>query len=277
MRVLVVDGSNLIWRAYAALPKLSTRSGHPTGATFGFMRTVFSHCNRFEATEGIVAFDVIGSSSRRRQIDPLYKGDRLREDMSDFFVQWDDTKELLERASFTVLESKEREADDLIYSVVKGLVGDERVEAIRVLSADHDLMQCLLDDRVELIRPIPKKGEEIWTRSKVIREIGIEPERLPELWALCGDPGDCIPSVLGRMKALEVLRSGSLESYVQHCDNKADSARILVNLALVRAQDWYQPWKLQPIRWTGATETFQRLEFASILKKLGVENGVVTA
>jgi 5'-3' exonuclease len=253
------------------MPKLSTSDGVSTGAIFGFVRSLWSQVDKFKATHGFVMFDVVGSSSRRRDIDPGYKADRTkREFKNDFLSQWSTIHELVESAGFTIVEEPKWEADDIICSYAESISERSSVEKIRVYSTDHDLLQCLVNDRIEIIKPA-FKGEEIWDRSRVVREYGMFPERLPELWTLCGDPGDCVPSIVGMMQARHILSQSSLDDYIKYCDTETRQ-RVEKNWQLVRRVLYPKLPELEtPINWFGAIETFKQLEFKSFLKKLGAE------
>lgn len=272
MRVLIVDGNNLLWRSYEALPKFRTSKGHPTGASYGFVRSLWSQVDKFKATHGVIAFDAAGSNAVRRKIDPKYKSDRDVTLDRDFLIQQDDVRRICQSAGFTVLQDSVCEADDLVGAVIDHVLKDDRLEAVRILSVDHDMMQCLVDDRIELLRPVPQKGDEYWTRTKVIRTFGIEPSRLPELWALCGDPGDCVPSIFGRMHAEEILQGyGSLEAYVRslsQSSEKKDADRIRKNFQLVKRIEWYGQYTLGRIHWEDARSEFMEFEFKSFLKRI---------
>ncbi len=264
-RVLVVDGSNLIWRTWFALPKFTTSYGRPTGATFGFIRTVQSQMKKFRADMGVIAFDVRGSSDFRKKLDPNYKVDRVYEDTPSFFDQWEDTKEICKLAGFTVLEDKGYEADDIICTIAEQLSFWDHIEAIRILSVDHDLLQCLVHDKIELLRQVPQKGDDVWSRRRVIREIGLEPERLPELWALIGDPGDCVPSIMSQMQALEYLKTSTVNDDPQLTETGQKIAR---NYTLVKSRNWTDSWGIKEVDWEGARCEFERLEMRSFIKNL---------
>ncbi len=196
-RCLLVDGHGLLYRAFFALPVMTTRDGRHTNALFGFVRMLNQLRRDWQPSHVAVLFDA-GLPEHRMTRLPDYKAQRpampptLRE-------QIDYIRDYLDTIGVPVASVDGEEADDVAATLVTRLlcdkdntssVGDE----ILIASSDKDLFQ-LVNDRVSLVSPA---GQSVRIDvGHVIRKTGVPPERIVAWLALIGDTADNIPGVPG--------------------------------------------------------------------------------
>jgi len=198
-RILVIDGTNLFYRAYHGLIHQQFQfDGHPTWAVFGLLNTIASSIKIVQPTHVLVAFDY-GKSAYRREIYPEYKAGRHDAtpfiDFEDVNNQLQQSQHLLKSLGLQVWQEKGIEADDIIATVVDRY--ESEVDEIVILTGDKDLRQ-LISRKTYVIHPsLGKKAEERWDYDRVADHYGVVPERLIEIWALSGDKADNIPGIKG--------------------------------------------------------------------------------
>lgn len=204
-RVLLVDASPYIFRAYFALPgTLVDRAGRPSNAVYGFGSFLLRLLADEAPTHMAVAFDRSLTSSFRNELYPAYKQQRATPP-AELEAQLDDCQALAGALGAAVLADERYEADDLIATLC------HRLEvAATVVTSDKDLAQ-LVDERIDWLDP--ERGVR-YRPADVRRRFGVEPARIPDLLGLAGDPVDNIPGVrgIGTRTALALLAIfGSLE------------------------------------------------------------------
>jgi DNA polymerase-1 len=219
-RLVVIDGSNSIYRAFFAIPNLRAPDGSPTNAAYGFV-TMLAKVLREEApTHVAVASDPRGGGFRR-EIYPEYKAGRDKQP-EDLTAQLPLIQELCAAFGVPMLLAPDFEADDVIASLVANAPeGGE----VCIVSTDKDLMQ-LVRPGVELLDST--KGRRI-DEAAVEERFGVPPSMLLDVRALVGDPSDNIPGVkgIGEKGAAKLIREfGSLDALLASADEvKAKRAR----------------------------------------------------
>jgi DNA polymerase-1 len=213
MRVYLIDGYSLLYRAFYALPQsIATSSGLPTNALYGFTSMVLKLLD-FEEEEEEVGIGVVwdgGMPAFRVEIFPEYKANRssMPEELR---VQLDHLDEILEAMNIPAIRAEGFEADDALATLSKRVPED--VE-LYIVTGDQDAMQ-LVDGRVKVLRTTRGVSEtKTYGREEVIEDYGVTPEQIPDYKALVGDPSDNIPGVrgIGPKGAASLLREfGSVE------------------------------------------------------------------
>ncbi len=210
-KLLLVDASSSIYRAFFALPPLANARGVPTHATLGFT-TMLQKVLREEHPDRVVVVWDSPGRKRRHEVYPEYKAQR--EAMPDDLRQqipW--IRRIVEAYRIPALAHPGEEADDVIATLARRALAEGLDVAI--VSSDRDLYQ-LVSERVTIVdtardrRLGPKEVEE---------RFGVPPARMLELRALIGDSSDNIPGVrgIGEKGAAELLRSwGSLDALLDH-------------------------------------------------------------
>ncbi len=205
-RLLLIDGSGYIFRAYFALPPLTDKIGTPVGAVFGFCNMLFKLAQDRPGDQMIVVFDK-GSHSFRNDMYDQYKANR-DEPPEDLRPQFPLVRDAANAFGVPVVELEGYEADDIIATYAKQAAADGR--PVTIVSSDKDLMQ-LIGDGIEMFDPM--KSKEIGP-DEVMEKFGVLPNKVRDVLALTGDTSDNVPGVpkIGPKTAAQLLEEfGDLE------------------------------------------------------------------
>ena len=206
MRLVLVDGSGFIFRAFHALPPMTDPRGVPVNAVFGFTNMLAKLLKEHAGTHLAVIFDAGRTTFRNRLFDE-YKAHRPAPP-DDLVPQFALIRDATAAFGAPAIELADWEADDLIASYARAAV--EAGGTVTIVSSDKDLMQ-LIRPGVLMLDPI--KGRTIDTDA-VIEKFGVTPDKLVEAQALMGDSIDNVPGVpgIGPKTAAQLIGEfGSLE------------------------------------------------------------------
>lgn len=213
---LLVDGFNLAYRCFYALPELTRTDGFPTGALHGWVKSLWKLADQEKPEATLVFFD-LGGSQDRLALHPEYKAQR--EEMPEALVRQLPVIKALTRAMGLVgIEQDGVESDDLLASQAVALA--KAGHDVIIVSSDKDFAQ-LVDDRIKIMLPPPtanpKLGWRLMDAAGVVEKFGVPPAKIAEYLALVGDSSDNIPGVGGvgpktAVKWLELC--GSLEGVI---------------------------------------------------------------
>ncbi|HWB50462.1 MAG TPA: DNA polymerase I [Stellaceae bacterium] len=209
--VYLVDGSGYIFRAYHALPPLNRSDGTPTSAVLGFSNMLAKLLAETECDHIAVIFDHSGSSFRH-QIYDQYKANR-NEPPDDLKPQFKLVRDATKAFGVCCIEAANYEADDLIATYAREAAQAGAI--VTIVSSDKDMMQ-LVRDRVTMLDPI--KNRPIGA-AEVRERFGVDPDKVIEVQALCGDSVDNVPGVpgIGVKTASELINTyGNLENLLEH-------------------------------------------------------------
>jgi DNA polymerase I len=217
MRVYLIDGYSLLYRAFYALPQsIATTSGLPTNALYGFTSMVLKLLDSEEEVGLGVVWDA-GIPAFRLEVFPEYKAHRSA--MPDELrVQLDHLDEILEAMNIPAIRAEGFEADDALATLSKQV--PDGIELF-IVTGDQDAMQ-LVDGPVRVLRTTRGVSEtKTYGRQEVIEEYGVTPEQIPDYKALVGDPSDNIPGVrgIGPKGAANLLQEfDSVQGIYDHLD-----------------------------------------------------------
>ena len=213
-RIFVIDGSSYLYRAYHAMPPLSTSTGRPTGAVKGVTNMLMNLKKDSEGSPIIVVFDAKGKTFRN-EIYSEYKANRPP--MPDELrLQLDPVKSICKAIGFPLLEIKGVEADDVIATITR-MAKDAEYKCV-VSSLDKDLMQLVEDPDTTLMNTMK---HEIFNEEKVFEKFGVKPNQIRDMLALVGDSSDNIPGVpkVGQKTAAKWLNEYSnLDGVIKNAD-----------------------------------------------------------
>src|SRR5918994_5419582 len=210
-RLVLVDGSGYVFRAFFALPPMTRPDGTPVNAVFGFANMLFKLMQERPQDDLVVVFDH-GSTSFRNQLYYRYKATR-DEPPDELVPQFALVREAARAFGLPVIDVEGYEADDLIAAYAKR--AREAGEPVVVVSSDKDLMQ-LVGDGVEMWDPMKQKSI---GREEVVERFGVGPELVRDALALIGDTSDNVPGVpgIGPKNAAQLLTEfGSLEGLLEN-------------------------------------------------------------
>src|SRR5579872_1769519 len=289
--LFLVDGNNLAYRAYFALPEeLATSEGFPTGALLGFTNMLFKLLSDYRPRGVAVAWDT--RPVHRAAISEDYKSDRrpmpdlLREQFPHF-------RPIVEAFGYRNLEFEGWEADDVIATLATR--ADAAGVRTCVVSTDRDAFQLVSENVVLMMTPRGVQEVNVYTPERVEARLGVPPEKVPDLIGLKGDTSDNIPGIpgIGDKTAAELMiRYGSLEGVLEHADElsparaknvaaHADQARASKVLATMRRDldidcDPSQ-LVLEPPDRSQLREMFRQFEFRGLLSRVDLLDEAVPA
>ena len=188
-KLLLIDGSGYIFRAFHALPPMTRPDGTPVNAVFGFTKMVMKLIDDLQPHSVAVIFDA-GRITFRNEIYPDYKANRS-EPPEELVPQFALVREATKALSLPLIEVPGYEADDIIATYAK-MANAENRDCL-IVSSDKDLMQ-LVRDGVSMLDPM--KGRPIGP-DEVMEKFGVAPDRVVDVQSLAGDSTDNVPGVPG--------------------------------------------------------------------------------
>ena len=186
-QIFLIDGSSYLYRAFHAMPPLTTSKGLPTGAIKGVANMLRNIKNNFPDAPIITIFDAKGKNFRHEILES-YKANRPP--MPDELIkQLDPLKKICNYMGAPVVEISGVEADDVIATLASEL---KSKHTVIISSLDKDLMQLVEDEKVLMMNTMT---DETFDSKKVREKFGVGPEQIIEYLALVGDSSDNIPGV----------------------------------------------------------------------------------
>ena len=211
--VILIDGSSYVYRAYHALPPLTTSSGHPTGAVRGVttmvMRILEDHPN---SPIGMI-FDAKGDTFRHEMYEE-YKANRPPMP-DDLRPQIQPIYDIVEALGIKIFVVDNVEADDVIGTLAKE--AEEKGIPTVISTGDKDLAQ-LVTKNIKLVNTMTN---EVLDQKGVEKKFGVLPDQIIDYLALVGDTSDNIPGVnkVGPKTAVNWLsKYGTVESIIEKSD-----------------------------------------------------------
>lgn len=205
--LVLVDGSNLLWRAAYGFPaRITTRDGRDVTGLFGFFALLRKALHELdEPVECLVVFDSETGWNGRRQDDSTYKQHRESMDFSPIDALADIQRGLSE-LGITWQESGDWEADDVIATCAVRA----RTRNVLIMSTDKDFYQLLDRPRIDQLNTARSADRRLITGLEVRERFGITPGQWCDYRALVGDPSDGIPGVrgIGPIRARRLLAGG---------------------------------------------------------------------
>lgn len=215
--LFLVDGNNLAYRAFFALPEeLATTEGFPTNALLGFTNMLFKLLVDYRPRGVAVAWDT--RPVHRVEISETYKIERRP--MPDLLrEQFPHLRPIVEAFGYRNLEFEGWEADDVIATLATR--ADAAGIRTCVVSTDRDAFQLCSQNVCLMMTPRGVSDVQVYTPERVEARYGIRPDQIPDFIGLKGDTSDNIPGIPGigdKTAAQLVAQYGSLEEVVEHVD-----------------------------------------------------------
>jgi DNA polymerase-1 len=209
--LVLIDGSSYLYRAFHALPPLTTSQGQPVGAIRGVVSMLKKLADSTEANRMVVVFDAPGKTFRD-DIFPEYKANR--EQMpDDLRAQIDPLHRIVEALGYPMLVIPGVEADDVIGTLAHRAA--ETGENVLISTGDKDLAQ-LVTERITLVNTM---SDSQLDPQGVVAKFGVPPERIIDFLALTGDSVDNVPGIpkCGPKTAAKWLNAyGTLDGVIEH-------------------------------------------------------------
>ena len=188
-KLILIDGSGFIFRAYHSLPPLTRKDGTPVGAVYGYVNMLSKLLEQMPATHIAVIFDA-ARKTFRNEIYPEYKAHRPPAP-DDLVPQFALVRQATEAMNLPAIELKNYEADDIIATYAKH-AKERQIETI-IISSDKDLMQ-LIGEHVYMYDAMKNKYIKA---EQVFEKFGVLPDKVIEVQALIGDSSDNVPGIAG--------------------------------------------------------------------------------
>jgi DNA polymerase I len=282
-RLMLLDTYGLVYRAFFALPSLTTTRGVPINAAYGFTMMLNKIVADERPTHVIAAFDK-GMPAERVAMYKEYKAQRVA--MPDELrSQFGLVRRILETYGIPIVEMEGQEADDVIATLARQATAV--AERTVVVTGDLDLLQIVNEHTMVLTtrRGITDLGR--YDPAAVRERFGLDPSQLPDYRGLKGDPSDNLPGVpgIGEKTATKLLQAaGSLDALVAQpilagspklqklIEDFGVQAQLCRAVSIVRADlplelDW------EASRYTAPSDAdlfrlYSELEFKTLLAKL---------
>jgi DNA polymerase-1 len=211
--VVLVDGSSYLFRAYHALPPLTTSKNHPTGAIKGVISMLRRLEQDFPGSKVVVVFDAKGKTFRHEMYEE-YKANRppMPDDLA---VQIEPIHEIVKAMGLPLLIVPGVEADDVIGTLAHEATS-KGIDVV-VSTGDKDMAQ-LVSDHVTLINTMTETAMD---RDGVVDKFGVSADQIVDYLALVGDKVDNIPGVnkCGPKTAVKWLQTyNDLDNLIEHAD-----------------------------------------------------------
>ncbi|MBV8063739.1 MAG: DNA polymerase I [Nevskia sp.] len=277
--LVLIDASGWLFRAYHALPPLTTARGEHTGAVLGFTNMLRKLFKDYAPEEIAVVFDAPGKTFR----DEIYTEYKATRDATpeDLNAQFPLIAEVVQAMGLPLLAIAGVEADDVIGT----LAAQARAagQEVLIVTSDKDLAQ-LVDDRISLLDTMKNRRMD---PAGVVEKFGVPPQRIIDYLALVGDTSDNVPGVplVGPKTAAEWLNQyGSLEALVaaaaevkgKRGENlRASLGQIPMSRQLVTIRCdvelplRYDQLKPKPADKARLEQLYRRFEFRRLLEELG--------
>ena len=212
-KLIIIDISNFIFRAFYAIRPLHAPDGTPVNAVYGVLSMLHNMIIKHRPTHIIIAKDT-KEGSFRKELYPEYKANRT-EPPEELIPQFGIVEELIHVLGIPEVRMARYEADDIIGSVATQWKNE--FEEILIASGDKDLMQ-FVDGPVKMLDTMKDK---VYEREDVKDKMGVYPEQIVDYLSLIGDSSDNIPGVpgIGPKGAQNLLEEyGTLEKVLAHVD-----------------------------------------------------------
>jgi len=287
-RLILIDAHSLIYRAFFALPPMSTTAGEVTNAVYGFT-SMLAIVLAGRPEYAVAAFDMGGPTFRTEEYAEYKAGRRAMPD--DLRPQIQRVREVLESFSIPIYGIPGFEADDIVGTLARQ--GEEMGMAVTIVSGDLDCLQCVTDAVDALV---PRRGITdtlTYGPAQVRQRYNLEPSQLIDYKALRGDTSDNIPGVpgVGEKTASQLIGEfGSIENLLANLDKlkpgrvrdaleaNADRVRLGKRLVTIR-RDVDVTLDLERSRWTrydadATRRKFDELEFRQLLARFPLPDSV---
>jgi DNA polymerase-1 len=284
--LFLVDGNNLAYRAFFALPEeLATTDGQPTNALLGFTNMLFKLLSDYRPKGVAAAWDSrpVHRAQAAKEGELVYK--EGRRPMPDLLAeQFPHFRPIVEAFGYRNLEFEGWEADDVIATLATR--ADTAGIKTCVVSTDRDAFQLCSENVSLMMTPRGVADVNVYTPERVEARYGVRPDQVADFIGLKGDTSDNIPGVPGigdKTAGQLVAQYGSLEAVIEHASElsparaknitqHAEQARLSKELATMRRDldidcDPGQLVLAPPDR-SQLKEIFRRFEFRNLLNRV---------
>ena len=210
-RLIIVDVSNFIFRAFFAIRPLHSPEGVPVNAVYGMFSMLLKLLSDHRPTHLFLARDTKGGSFRN-ELYVEYKANRS-EPPEDLIPQFALIDKLISKMNLPTFSHEQYEADDIIGSACTQW--KDEFDEIFIASGDKDLMQ-FVGGNIKLLDTMKDK---LYSPDDVLEKMGVRPEQIVDYLSMVGDSSDNIPGMkgIGAVGAAKLLAEyGTLDNIISH-------------------------------------------------------------
>ncbi len=222
--VYLIDTYSLMFQVFHAIPTMTSPSGQPTNALYGFSRDLVTLLKNHHPAWLICAWDS-AEPATRNAIYADYKANRS-ETPPDLKLQIPKIRELIDAFGIPVIEHAGWEADDVIATLTRQAVAAGR--EVHIVTSDKDIRQ-LLGPQVKVFN---FRKNAYLDEAGLLADWGVRPDQVVDFQSLVGDAVDNVPGVplVGPKKAAQLLQQfGTLDEVLLRAD-EAPGAKLRENL-----------------------------------------------
>lgn len=217
-KLMIIDGSSLVHRAFYALPLLTTKGGVFTNGVYGFLTMLYRIRDQEQPDYICVAFDRKGPTIRHKEYSE-YKGTRDKTP-SELSQQFPVLKEILQNLGIKTVDMEDYEADDIAGTLAR--IGEEKGMEVLLVTGDKDYLQLATEKSQVLITKKGISEMEGYDKARIVQDYGIDPKQFIDVKGLMGDKSDNIPGVpgIGEKTALKLVKEfGDMEGVYENIDS----------------------------------------------------------
>ncbi len=282
-KFILVDGQGLLYRAFYALPQLTTTYGQVVNAVYGFTMILIRLLEEEKPEYIVITFDTPVPTFRHKEFKE-YKAHRKK--MPDELIsQIPLIKEIINNYNIAICSKEGYEADDVIGTIAKE--AEKRNCNTIIVTGDKDAFQ-LISPHTKIMTTIKGVTEvKIYDEEAIKKKYGVDPEKIVDILALKGDSSDNIPGVpgIGEKTAVALIKEfGSLENILNNTDKiskkslreqiKKYEGQIKMSKMLativreVPIKYDFDSFKVKLPNYEELWKIFKKLEFKNLLKKI---------
>jgi DNA polymerase-1 len=280
-KLVILDANSILYRAFYALPKLTTKKKERTEAIYGFSLVLFKIIKEIKPKFLCACFDFPAKTFRHKEFKD-YKITRPPTP-DELKGQIKKTKEVLKAFKIPYFEKEGYEADDIIATIANKTKGVPKI----IVSGDQDLFQIVNQETKIYFLQRGIKSTLFIDEKKVAEKFGgLFPDQIPDFKAICGDPSDNIPGVrgIGEKTAIELIKKfGSLEGVYQNLEKiqpkireiliKEKESAFFSKMLVKTKEDVPIDFNLNDCEWgkyqkEEVKKCFEELEFKTLIKRL---------
>ncbi len=282
-KFILVDGQGLLYRAFYALPQLTTTYGQIVNAVYGFTMILIRLLEEEKPEYIVITFDTPVPTFRHKEFKE-YKAHRKKMP-GELISQIPIIKEIIKNYNITICSKEGYEADDVIGTLAKE--AEQRNCNTIIVTGDKDAFQ-LISPYTKIMTTLKGVTEvKIYDEEAIKEKYGVGPEKIVDILALKGDLSDNIPGVpgIGEKTAVALIKElGSVENILNNTDkiskkslreqikkykDQINMSKMLATIVTeVPIKYDFDSFKIKSANYEELWKMFKKLEFKNLLKKI---------
>lgn len=228
-KLVIFDGNAIMYRAFHALPPLTTKDKEQINAVYGLISMLINIVENLKPTNIIFCFDE-KEKTFRNDLLPTYQSQRP-DTPSDLIPQFQKARDFLKSVNIPVYSKSGFEADDVIGTLATKITNKKDLaDEVIIVTGDRDILQLVDDSKnIKLFMPIGGLSNgKIFEEKETVERLGVKPNQIPDYKALVGDASDNYFGIagIGPKTANTLLEKyKSLDGIYEHIDEIQDKLK----------------------------------------------------